>query len=808
MRKTLETKIRLNAILICIIAAIICGGMIFYIYDLNNAIAGQKENIEKSNQILTLTDSLVVSVQQAQLASNTYLFTNNRKYLNQFQQLITLVENQIDSLLILSGEDSQIEKLSEMSALLKQKELVISRLARSFSRSAPFDTIKVQLQEVEPEVMEDTVVVTITRQDTIITITPQNQRRGFWKRLGEAFSPKEEQEDIINISTVTTVDTVINVTEEKQKVISQVIELSEEASQRYARRMERIGRNVSQLIASDQEISMQFLNVLLKLHRETLNSTLREVQKSEQLIRKNYTLSVVVSSISLALILLFIIFIISDVNKGYKARIALAEEKKKTEDLMKSRHELLLSVSHDIKAPLSSILGYLDLFQSEPGLSEKEEKAINSMQNSGVHILSLLTNLLEFSRLEQGKLEVKNNAFDLCELSNETSAMFRPLAIQKKLDFNYQCNVEDLRYIESDNLKIRQILVNILSNAIKYTTEGEIRFQVNEGNNSVIFKISDTGAGIPKEKMETLYQPFTRVEENSSLAEGSGFGLYVVKGLVDLLNGTIDINSKPGTGTHIVITLPVRKISRDRVKTRKDVKQSLSGKKYKILIIDDDPVFLSMMKEKLTRMGHMVSACQTVSDFENLENEMNSYDVVLTDMEMGVATGKEILEKVKKINPFIPVFLMTARTELDALKEEGFDGCLRKPFSVDSLIAMYEKDTAIEYSFTSLKEMFGDDVDAIKNILQAFIDSTNENLKLLQQAVSEDDFYWSQSLSHKMLPMFAQLDLDEQVKTLRKMDDLRGKSPKEFPEWKTEIGQFIEETKIVLKNILRRYFKK
>ena len=194
---------------------------------------------------------------------------------------------------------------------------------------------------------------------------------------------------------------------------------------------------------------------------------------------------------------------------------------------MESRHKLLLSVSHDIKTPLSSILGNVELMDKTGN-----EKEFSSIQQSADHILNLLNNLLEYSSLEQGKLQIRNESFNLRQICDETAEMFRPIAKHKNLDFVYEPDMEEDSFILSDRLKIKQILSNIISNGIKYTLEGSVRFKARTGRNLVVFDITDTGVGIPPDKLEDVFKPFVRIETYNQFAEGSGYGMSVVKGLV------------------------------------------------------------------------------------------------------------------------------------------------------------------------------------------------------------------------------------------------------------------------------------
>ena len=510
---------------------------------------------------------------------------------------------------------------------------------------------------------------------------------------------------------------------------------------------------------------------------------------------------------TLLLIIIFIILIISDVNKSFRARRAAEEARKKTEETMESRHKLLLSVSHDIKAPLSSIMGYVELMDKKGN-----EKEINSIQQSADHILNLLTNLLEFSSLEQGKLQVNKESFDIVQLCSESAEMFEPLAKHKNLQFIYESSIENNTYILSDKLKIKQILSNIISNCIKYTLEGSVTFKARMGRDLLVFDITDTGVGIPEDKLEDVFKPFVRIETYNQFAEGSGYGMSVVKGLVDLLGGEIHIDSEVGKGTHFEVRIPVEIVEQEveeTVETKENKYKSLN-----ILVVDDDNTLLSVIDSMLHRLGHQAIPCRSLNDVENALHQIQDYDYILTDREMGAVTGNDVLYFFKEADPKKPVILMTARMEYtnEMAKSDGFDGFLQKPFNLKQLESLFgsvttnedESETAFP-DFPAFSEMMGNDKEAMTDILNVFVQSTADDLVTMNALIEQSDFIEMQHLCHKMLPMFKQLERDTTF--LAKMNSLRGKDENEadYPNWKDDAAQFMAQADELMDLLAEKY---
>ena len=482
---------------------------------------------------------------------------------------------------------------------------------------------------------------------------------------------------------------------------------------------------------------------------------------------------------------------------------------------MESRHKLLLSVSHDIKAPLSSVIGYIELMQMEQH-NENDMQRLDSMKYSSQHILSLLSNLLEFSSLEQGKQFIRRADFNVSELCDQLVTMFKPIAENKQLKFFYHKNIADNLFINSDALKIKQVVSNIISNAIKYTIEGEVHFGVYLLNNKLIFNVIDQGIGMPTEKIEELFKPFSKADNNTGLAEGNGFGLFVVKGLLEILGGNIKVMSELEKGSHIEISIPVKMVDKkDEEQTESpDTQLVTSNKKLHILLVDDDNSLLAVIGAMLNKLGHSSDICRSYIEFNKYINELDNYDIVLTDREMGTFSGNDVMKMIKAVNKEKKVILMTASDEYSEkfAINEGFDGYIKKPFSIKDLalllnVSIPDEDCQkCEFSddFPQLCTMFDNDSNAIREILQTFVNTTSDNLVILNDAITEHDFAKAQAICHKMRPMFIQLE-QQSAEYLIDMDNSRGKDASVLPDWEEKGIEFMNQSDALLAMLAEKY---
>ena len=787
----------------------LCAALFYYIFNLRKSIENQRSNINSQHDALNWVNEFTKNVHAAQNAANLYAFTEQSKYKREFNAYRDAIKNQTDSLMMFEISEANKLMVNEIDNLIKSKGRISNELSKQFHDFNPLAEFDRTIDDYRPPKPEEEIVVTTVSKDTVIHVPKKAEKKSFWGRVGSVFNSDEKVEDsVVHISMERT-DTlrIQHQGQDSVNILANLRVLSDKAKTEYWKKIKQYEKKTQELVKADNELSEQISSLLIRLNQEILDSTITEIEKSEEIIQENTHYSILIGAVTLGLIIIFIILIISDVNKGYRARRAAEEAKRKTEEIMESRHKLLLSVSHDIKTPLSSILGNVELMDKTGN-----EKEFSSIQQSADHILNLLTNLLEFSSLEQGKLQVNNETFNLRQLCDETAEMFEPIARHKNLQFIYEPSFEEDCAILSDRLKIKQILSNLISNGVKYTLEGSVTFKARMGRNLIVFDIIDTGVGIPQDKLEEVFKPFVRIETYNQFAEGSGYGMSVVKGLVDLLGGEIHIESEVDKGSHFEVRIPV--VSVESNIEEKDEVTDDNKKSLNILVIDDDNTLLSVIDTMLHRLGHQAIPCRSKSDVESAIAQISDYDYILTDREMGALTGNDILHIFKETDANKPVILMTGRIEYtnEKAKEEGFDGFLQKPFNLKQLESLFgsvtlsenEEETAFP-DFPAFSEMMGNDKEAMTDILTVFVQSTANDLVSMNTLIEQSYFVEMQGLCHKMLPMFIQLERDTTF--LSKMNAMRGKNETEddYPNWKEEAAQFMAQTDELMDLLAEKY---
>ena len=431
-------------------------------------------------------------------------------------------------------------------------------------------------------------------------------------------------------------------------------------------------------------------------------------------------------------------------------------------------------------------MGYLEIWnQSE--VEGSKIKQLKSAQNSAQHILSMLTNLLEFSRLEQNKAVLHNSIFNLSETMNEIIEMLLPLTDETKLKVELKFIPGDSFWIKTDYTILKQILINVISNALKYTSHGSVEIKA-EYNKGLIFTIEDTGTGMTDSELKEIFKPFSRASSLST-TEGSGFGMYVTKGLIQALNGSINIESEKERGTRVRITIPIHPL--ENIKMEKGEPSEKSNIYNRILILEDDIPLARMITEYLNQKGYIADLSSNPEEINNSIEKISDYEIVFTDMEMTYINGNQSLLRIREKNTEIPVWLMTANDDYtnERALSEGFNGLIKKPVQLANVINIlseqkdnYTKEYKPISSFSSLTEFLGDDEESIKSILSTFVTSVYKDIEKLTKEIELSNFEGAQQICHKMHPFISQMGAEYLCGVLLKMDSLRGKGYSSFPE--------------------------
>ena len=512
--------------------------------------------------------------------------------------------------------------------------------------------------------------------------------------------------------------------------------------------------------------------LVLNFERKESESFCREICWQQETRTHTFRLIAGISIGTFLLVILLYMVIHRDVNRQYRYRKELEKTNGKNIELLTTRKNMMLSIAHDLRAPLATIKGCAELIFGEEEKKCKDEYAENILHSSD-YMLELVNTLIEFYLLDTGKSKPNLSIFRLEPLFNEIAQNYGSLAQTRKLRLTTNLSGLDV-VVSGDRSQLQQILNNLLSNAVKFTRQGEVRLQAEYRNNELYLLVQDTGTGMTEEEKGRIFAAFERLDNARNLP-GFGLGLAITNRLVSNMQGTLTVKSKAGEGSTFAVFLPFPKADES---TRIDgtcvaTDYHLDG--INVLVIDDDRIQLNITKEMFRRNGIRCDCCQTSRELVTRLRSQR-YDLLLTDIQMPETDGYRILELLRTSNmenaKTIPVIAVTARVDDDnEYLSGGFSGCIHKPFSMEELInavaQIIGKKEKKEHEPDFSLILSGEDNQ--EEMLGLFIEESRKEVLVLTDALDRQDKESIISILHKKLPLWETVRLDFPLSLLRKL---------------------------------------
>ena len=400
----------------------------------------------------------------------------------------------------------------------------------------------------------------------------------------------------------------------------------------------------------------------------------------------------------LLLLLVFNLAVMRNFNRQLKAAVSAADRANQ------AKTDFLSTMSHDIRTPMNAIIGLTAIagknVEDPVSVSENLHK-INLASN---HLLTLINDILDISKVESGKLNMSPVTFSMVECAENLINISQPMVKEKNIDLNFRINNFDHEYLYADQLRLNQIFINLLSNAIKYTEPGgqvcvDMYEEPGQTEKTVrlIYSVADTGIGMTPEFMARMYQPFSRqTDSRVNTIQGTGLGLAITKQMIDLMNGTIECQSEEGKGTTFTVTLEIP------IADKPAEEMILSP--IKVLLVDDDEILLETAKDTLHSIGVEADTANNGQEAIDMVSGPADYQVVLLDCKMPEMDGIEVARRIRaKIGNEVPILLISAYDTSDmedASKEAGINGFISKPLFRSKLYSKLTEVLGIETGHT------------------------------------------------------------------------------------------------------------
>ena len=746
------------------------------------------------------------------------------------------VNASIDTLETILTDTLQQARLDTVRTLLQNKQWNMYAVLEAM-RNTPTDQIyQEQLDSLIAQ--QDSLLSTPHIRRKVIThhnsYTIHHKKKGFFKRLADVFAPgKEDSTQVSNVIQEEYTDTLDEVYSPIDTISSMITGIQHKVFQTRQKETEMLNTRISSLRVIGSGLSQRVNQLLENIEHDEQEAARTKLMQEEEIRKEAAETMAKIAIAAFVLVLVFSIVIARDITRNNHYRRELEKAKSYAENLLVAREKLMLTITHDIKAPAGSIIGYIDLLIRLVN-DRRQQFYLSNMKSSAQHLLALVTSLLDYHRLEAGKMDLHPVAFNPHELLTDIYNSFLPLAEKKQLQLDFKEKLPETLTLEGDPFRIRQIVENLLSNALKFTAAGGITLQAEYHGNQFVFSISDTGCGMTASEQERIFKEFTRLSSAQG-QEGFGLGLSITRKLVELLLGRIDIESAPGKGSTFKVSMPLPSISPKPAPGSKEPAITLPKIHLRIAIIDDDRIQMHLTEAMLHNAAEEVKGfkvetvcCEQPEELiEQLKNR--TFDLVFTDIQMPAMNGFELLHHLRNQNfaqaQSIPVIAITARGDMNEndFLQKGFAGMLQKPFNQSELKKVVKNalphltvsdnipdtspvqkeahetspHTDQPYNFSPLTAFSEDDPEAAKEILRTFAQETQKNMEKLQTAISNKDMEALCATAHKMLPTFLMIEAQKAIPMLKWLEQQRG-TQTYTPEAEQAAETVIAETKQVL----------
>lgn len=746
---------------------------------LNNA----SEQLLKRRDVV---DSLVCSLLETNNAERSVLLGEGSEWPH-FNRSVATSEQMAKQLKQFIADQGQRQRIDTLVELIHMKRENTKRVAQlmAFDNRDAFYRDKVQALQSgrDSVVIHSKLYGQHGQREKVYEII--KSKRGFFRRLGDAF--RRQHADTVGVTNIlhdTKADSTAQRINIADSVANILTDIQNEEQKQNSRQQENVAARLNRLQRVSLQLSQRTGLLLEHIQREEKNALQKALGHAMQSRHKMVVRIAIIGLVAILIAALLVAYILRDIKRERRDRQRIVEAKTETERIMAQRERLLLTITHDIKAPAASIAGFIELL-SEQVSRPKPLAYIDSMRHSAIHLQQLVAALLDYHLLESGKAERHDVSFVPQQLAKNCVEEFKPMAAEKGLDITLGTltpNCGDLW--RSDAFRVKQIMSNLIGNAVKYTDRGGVKVEIRiSPRQHLIIYVSDTGRGMSQADCQRIFDAFTRLP-NGQGKEGVGLGLSITREVVQMLGGTITVTSEEGNGSCFTVSLPIKK---EEKKQKKDVEENVASvetdwssteakkatTEINILAVDDDALQLELFKEMAQKIGGAklnISTTTSASEAIKLAEETKT-QIMFTDIEMPEMSGKDMIKHVK--NSDMSTVAMTAHDPsiMTSLKKAGFSTCLFKPFNAATLAATLAQITRLPLSvkaaeqkasfFAPLTAFAEGDTEAEQEILTQVGESIKEYRQMLEQGLkSNGEELQRDSISraaHKAMPLLTML---------------------------------------------------
>lgn len=797
---------------------------------LTQLIVSIKKESQPNPKLIALKE-ILSDLSDAENSVRTYTITRESENLTPFYESISTIDNKINGLYELTKNKEQLKMIDSLQALIEKKysilkqlidikkdqdaEEVLERVLENIARLREKDSIPqpiVKNNSFEPDETYDRI-----KKVEIPEPEQQEKKVSIFQRIFGGGSedknqePEENQESFLaeeEPQAGNATDTTAQSSSSRPYIFpnspndlnsSDIGQIISKIGQERNENIKAVREQELALTLRDNNLMKEIRKMANKIEDREKTISVNRAEAAQKATDKAIYIMSLTWIIALIIFAILLFIIINDISKNQKNKERLRKAKERAEKLARVKEEFLSNMSHEIRTPLNSIIGYTEQLEYT-ALNPEQRKYLKSIHHSGDHLLTIINDILDYAKLESGQLSLEEICFDVEQNISDVIGTFQNQIEKKKLQLEYHIDEGVPEVLLGDPVRFRQILINLVSNAIKFTPAGQIKITVSQQqpeHEQVRLKlaVSDTGIGIPQGKLHSIFKNFAQADSSTTRKYGgTGLGLSIVKKIADLHNGAVFVDSEEDKGTTFTVELMYK------VGKREDLKETqtktpicyapLEGKK--ILVVDDQEFNLELIKVifdkwkiKSTLLNSGKQAINNIKEHE--------YDMIFMDVQMPEMSGLEVTRQIRKFEsqqdrhtPIIALTAAASKKEAENCIAHGMNGYLLKPFTQSSLFNKMtetlgisaEEGTPTEntteqtdaLNIEDLQELSNGNPGFVVNMLNIFIRNFDIDLKDLNNALNDKDWNRLRGKSHKMIPPCRHLGFNTLMSDLKEVE--------------------------------------
>jgi len=692
---------------ILLLVSILFAGLLYLLlhYKRAHQLQTSVESLISARENSALVDSCIINLYSADNNSRLYTITGDKIYLNKFSKEVRYIGKALDRLKIdrklLAGNEPENfkalinDKKQKTDTYIKLRRLTDSLIR--YSKKMDRSTIKVTVPEQTPEVKIQHVVT----YDTIKQAAAAKPKKKFFGRLFAAFKNRKEEEKPHVF--VVRKDTEITTTPSATKQQVQTAKLN---YKNYYKKLddvnEKLKRNEHQILVINNNLIGQIiadLRLYKSVEQQYINKSKNELRESLSNVFFEYKR---LSMATIAFLVLLLVAVFYNIWKIFRNDVEIIEYSEKAEQYAKSKSRFLAGMSHEIRTPLNSVIGFSEQLGQAEELGSEQKMQVDAIRNSSEMLLELVNEILDFSKYETGKMNFESSPFMLGKAIDEIFNSMNVHAVKKHLYLENQVSIDESVCCEGDKMRLKQVIMNLVGNAIKFTVKGKVTLIASTEtmmDNNILLRVTvkDTGLGIDKADLPHIFEEFSQVAEaqKATRHKGTGLGLAICKKIIELQGGKICVASEPGQGSAFTFEMPLKKAVPEEIldgQIMSDETMASLVRDAKVLFTEDNQLNVLLGTTILKKWKINYDVAYNGREAMDLFKE-NNYDVILTDIQMPEMNGLELTELIRNYPDIskanVPIMALTAnvmKEDREIYLKAGVNDVILKPFLEKNLI--------------------------------------------------------------------------------------------------------------------------